>query len=253
MSDAFAVGIAPFVETLDKVGRAASRDESGRSSPACSDRRRQAQDGRDRQLPAERQGDAARRRAGRRAPGDRAGQGALPRRSAAASLGDGELRLLITRTRPCSRSVSVDRDAPDRRRVPQLPAALPETFDHAIEPDRAELLAVTRRVSLLAQKNAPLRLQFSEGKPRSGRSPKMWSGRRRARRAVQRRAVRYRLQSVVPHRRPRGSDGRQPDVKLHQPAAAGLVRAPTSRSSPHHAYPSQQLIDIAVKGPLALG
>ncbi len=47
---------------------------------------------------------------------------------------------------------------------PNYRQLLPDSFDHAIELDRVALLAVTRRVSLLAQKNTPLRLQFSEGK-----------------------------------------------------------------------------------------
>ena len=54
----------------------ARRDPADPHRRARHDRRRQAQDGRHRQLPPERQGDAARRRPGRRDPGHRAGQGA---------------------------------------------------------------------------------------------------------------------------------------------------------------------------------
>jgi DNA polymerase-3 subunit beta len=46
---------------------------------------------------------------------------------------------------------------------PNYQLLLPETADHELQVDREELAAVVRRVSLLAQKNAPLRLAFSEG------------------------------------------------------------------------------------------
>jgi len=40
---------------------------------------------------------------------------------------------------------------------------IPESFDHDIRLPREELLEVSRRVSQLAQRNAPLRLAFAEG------------------------------------------------------------------------------------------
>jgi DNA polymerase III subunit beta len=40
---------------------------------------------------------------------------------------------------------------------------LPESYEHEVKLPRAELLEVTRRVSQLAQRNAALRLSFSEG------------------------------------------------------------------------------------------
>jgi DNA polymerase-3 subunit beta len=40
---------------------------------------------------------------------------------------------------------------------------LPETFEHEVKLPRGELLEVTRRVSQLAQRNAALRLSFSDG------------------------------------------------------------------------------------------
>ncbi|HEY1774543.1 MAG TPA: DNA polymerase III subunit beta [Solirubrobacteraceae bacterium] len=46
---------------------------------------------------------------------------------------------------------------------PNYQLLLPETADHELRVDREELAAVVRRISLLAQKNAPLRLSFSEG------------------------------------------------------------------------------------------
>jgi DNA polymerase-3 subunit beta len=46
---------------------------------------------------------------------------------------------------------------------PNYQLLLPETATYELRVDREELTAVVRRVSLLAQKNAPLRLAFSEG------------------------------------------------------------------------------------------
>jgi DNA polymerase-3 subunit beta len=46
---------------------------------------------------------------------------------------------------------------------PNYQLLLPETADHELRVDREEVASVVRRISLLAQKNAPLRLSFSEG------------------------------------------------------------------------------------------
>jgi DNA polymerase-3 subunit beta len=48
-------------------------------------------------------------------------------------------------------------------RFPNYQQLLPESYEHELRVDRRELLEVVRRISLLAQKNAPLRLSFSEG------------------------------------------------------------------------------------------
>jgi DNA polymerase III subunit beta len=46
---------------------------------------------------------------------------------------------------------------------PNVQQLLPESADHVLRLDREELTSVVRRISLLAQKNAPLRLGFREG------------------------------------------------------------------------------------------
>jgi DNA polymerase-3 subunit beta len=46
---------------------------------------------------------------------------------------------------------------------PNYEGLLPDAFEHELSIPAGELLDVVRRVSLLAQKNAPLRLAFSEG------------------------------------------------------------------------------------------
>ena len=48
-------------------------------------------------------------------------------------------------------------------RFPNYRQLLPEAFEHELRVSRAELLEVVRRISLLAQKNAPLRLSFTPG------------------------------------------------------------------------------------------
>jgi DNA polymerase III subunit beta len=48
-------------------------------------------------------------------------------------------------------------------RFPNYQQLLPESYEHELRVGRDELLDVVRRVGLLAQKNAPLRLRFSEG------------------------------------------------------------------------------------------
>jgi DNA polymerase-3 subunit beta len=48
-------------------------------------------------------------------------------------------------------------------RFPNYKQLLPDTFEHELRVNGAELLEVVRRISLLAQKNAPLRMRFGEG------------------------------------------------------------------------------------------
>jgi DNA polymerase III subunit beta len=46
---------------------------------------------------------------------------------------------------------------------PNYKQLLPETFEHELALPRVELLEVVRRVSVLAQRNSPLRLRFADG------------------------------------------------------------------------------------------
>jgi DNA polymerase-3 subunit beta len=48
-------------------------------------------------------------------------------------------------------------------RFPNYKQLLPESYEHELRLSRAELLDVVKRISLLAQKNAPLRLKFDDG------------------------------------------------------------------------------------------
>jgi DNA polymerase III subunit beta len=46
---------------------------------------------------------------------------------------------------------------------PNYRQLLPETFEHIVNVSRAEILDVVRRVAVMAQRNSPLRLRFAEG------------------------------------------------------------------------------------------
>jgi DNA polymerase-3 subunit beta len=48
-------------------------------------------------------------------------------------------------------------------RFPNYQQLLPDSYEHELRVNRGELLEVVRRISLLAQKNAPLRLRFADG------------------------------------------------------------------------------------------
>ena len=48
-------------------------------------------------------------------------------------------------------------------RFPNYRQLLPQSFEHELRVSTGELIEVVRRISLLAQKNAPLRLRFSDG------------------------------------------------------------------------------------------
>ena len=87
---------------------------------------------------------------------------------------------------------------------PNYQLLLPESADHELRVDREELAGVVRRVSLLAQKNAPLRLGFSEGELLvSAQTPDVGEAREALPVPFSRRAVRDRLQRRVPARRAR--------------------------------------------------
>ena len=116
-----------------------------------------AADGRDRLLPAERQGDAAREPTASAVRGQRAGPraaGAEPdrrRRPSAETVSivaqDNQIVFGVDRVTLSSRLI--DGQFPNYRQL------LPETYEHEVRWSRDELLAVVRRVSLMAQRNAP--------------------------------------------------------------------------------------------------
>ena len=88
---------------------------------------------------------------------------------------------------------------------PNYRQLLPDAYEHELPLAGDEITEVVRRISLLAQKNAPLRLAFAEGELTvSARTPDVGEAQRDAARPVPGRAARDRLQPRVPARRARG-------------------------------------------------
>ena len=155
-----------FVDTIARVARAASRDEtrphltgvlvtaSGRElRMVATDSYRLAV--KETQLEEPLGGLARGERAGPNAPGARPDR----RRPASETIGVAALENQVVFT--------VDDVVLSSRlvegRFPNYQQLLPEAYEHELRVSRDELLEVVRRISLLAQKNAPLRLRFSEG------------------------------------------------------------------------------------------
>jgi DNA polymerase-3 subunit beta len=171
MSDAFTLGRAPFVATLTKVARAASRDETrpiltGVLVSIAGDTLKMVATDSYRLAVKETKLEAA--------PGAEV-QAIVPVKALAeiarlaASLGDGDVEIVVGENQVVFRlpdaagdiwlaSRLIDGQFPNYRQL------LPESFDHRVMLDREAFAAAARRVSLLAQKNAPLRLTFSSGR-----------------------------------------------------------------------------------------
>src|SRR3712207_2913359 len=68
---------------------------------------------------------------------------------------------------------------------PNYRQLLPESYEHELRLETRELTDVVRRISLLAQKNAPLRLSFAEGELKvSAQTPDVEIGRASCRERV---------------------------------------------------------------------
>ena len=109
---------------------------------------------------------------------------------------------------------------------PNFRQLLPESYEHDVRLPRAEFLDVARRVSQLAQRNAPLRLSFAAG--RADRRGGDAGRRRRARDDAGRlrgRAAGDRLQPRVPQARgSRASSGDEVLLRLISPLRPGLLQ-----------------------------
>ena len=104
---------------------------------------------------------------------------------------------------------------------PNYRQLLPETFEHELRVSSAELTDVVRRISLLAQKNAPLRLAFTEGELTvSAQTPDVGEAREALPIAFQGEAAGDRIQPRLPARRPGGHRRRRRAAQAHQPPAA---------------------------------
>ena len=126
---------------------------------------------------------------------------------------------------------------------PNVAQLKPETFDVELELNRAELLETVRRAAVMAQRNTPLRLRFTEGELTiSAQSQDVGETRESLAVGVHRRTARDRVQRRVP---PRGlesvtSDGIQ--LKLINPLRPGAAERRRRRLLvPDHADPARRL------------
>lgn len=171
MTGCFVVGREPFVETLNKVGRAASRDETrpiltGVLITILGDELRMVATDSYRLAVKETKLGAA-------LPAEV--QAIIPVRALgevsrlAASMGDGDLEVAVGENQALFRLSGPAGDVWVASRLvegqfPNYRQLLPDTFEHEVTLARDEFMAAARRVSLLAQKNAPLRLHFADGR-----------------------------------------------------------------------------------------
>ncbi len=163
MEDAFSVGRDPFVETLNKVGRAASRDETrpiltGVLMTIVGDTLKMVATDSYRLAVKETTLAAP-------APDLEAivPSRALQELSRIAS-GSGEIAVGVQENQVF---FSVDGVWLTTRRIdgqfPNYRQLLPETFEHELTMPRAELLDVVRRAAVMIQRATPLQLRFAEG------------------------------------------------------------------------------------------
>jgi DNA polymerase-3 subunit beta len=171
LEGAFTVGRGPFVETLTKVGRAASRDETrpiltGVLLTIAGDTLKMVATDSYRLAVKETKLDRAL---------EREVQAIVPVKALnevtrlAASLGEGELEMAVGENQTLFKLADPSGDVWVASRLidgqfPNYKQLLPESFDHELMLSKELFTGAARRVSLLAQKNAPLRLSFSTGK-----------------------------------------------------------------------------------------
>jgi DNA polymerase-3 subunit beta len=169
MTGAFKVGRDPFVETLNKVGRAASRDESrpiltGVLITIMGDTLKMVATDSYRLAVKETKLDHALETEVQAIVPVKA-LGEVTRLASALGPGDvevaiGENQVVFKLSDPAGdiwiASRLVEGQFPNYRQL------LPDTFEHEVTIDRGRLMATARRVSLLAQKNAPLRMSFAD-------------------------------------------------------------------------------------------
>ncbi len=171
MSEAFAMGREPFVETLNKVGRAASRDETrpiltGVLMTILGDTLKMVATDSYRLAVKETKLEKAL---------ETEVQAIVPVKALgevarlASSLGDGDIEVAIGENQALFKLSDPTGDVWVASRLidgqfPNYKQLLPDSFDHEVTLAKDEFMAAARRVSLLAQKNAPLRLSFGEHK-----------------------------------------------------------------------------------------
>ena len=170
LESALRIGRGPFVETLNKVGRAASRDETRPIltgvlvSMAGSVLKMVATDSyrlavKETTLESEIAGEV---------------QAIVPVKALtevsrlATALGDGDVEVAIGENQALFKLADESGDVYVASRLidgqfPNYKQLIPESFDHEVTLGKELVTAAARRTSLLAQRNAPLRLTFATG------------------------------------------------------------------------------------------
>ncbi len=122
---------------------------------------------------------------------------------------------------------------------------IPESFEHDVRLPRAELLEVTRRISQLAQRNAPLRFAFAEGELTvAAETPEIGDASESMPAPYSGRADGDRLQPAVPDRgRRERRHATSWSLRLSSPLRPGLLQPVGSRGLqlPRDADPAQRL------------
>ena len=170
-SGGFTVGRDPFVETLNKVGRAASRDETrpiltgvlvtiagGVLKMVATDSYRLS-------VKETTLGSGSEQEVEAIVPVKALAEVAR----LAAVMGDGDIEVAVGENQAVFKVADPHGDVWIASRLidgqfPNYRQLVPESFDHAITLGKEEFMAAARRISLLAQKNAPLRLGFAPGR-----------------------------------------------------------------------------------------
>jgi len=127
---------------------------------------------------------------------------------------------------------------------PNYRQLLPETVEHELRLSSAELTDVVRRVSLLAQKNAPLRLSFSEGTLTvSAQTPDVGEAREAIPVPFHGEQFEIGFKPGVPARRPREHRVRRAHPEADQSPAPRPDRIARERGLrlPDHAHPPQRV------------
>jgi DNA polymerase-3 subunit beta len=167
----FSVGREPFAETLNKVGRAASRDETrpiltGVLMTIVGDTLKMVATDSYRLAVKETRLDHAL---------DSEVQAIVPVKALsevsrlASAMGPGDLEVAISENQALFRLSGPTGDVWVASRLidgqfPNYKQLIPDTFDHEVALGRDAFMAAARRVSLLAQKSVPLRMSFSDHK-----------------------------------------------------------------------------------------
>ena len=171
MADAFTIGREPFAVTLNKVGRAASRDETrpiltGVLLTILGDTLKMVATDSYRLAVKETKLEH---------PLTAEVQAIVPVKALsevarlAATMGPGDLEVSVGENQALFRLADPAGDVGVASRLidgqfPNYKQLLPDTFDYEVILPKDAFTGASRRVSLLAQKNAPLRLLFSAGK-----------------------------------------------------------------------------------------